>query len=804
MQLKKHKPDWEVERPILLRRYRDWLGIVEGDERYILEPSSPIMEERTEPTPLRRSKRRSSAVSPVKASIDTAQSHNGNTTAQTPSKRNKKRVRFSEPTPRRIGANTTGLTPAVSRSFLSTPSRSVSSPLPESGEYQFTPFRQVLTQRCRRRISRNGLSAEMNEYEAERKDKARLEKELQQKDEELMRLREELERSRRDVEHDARDDVSSSQHIDEVEAELEALRQSFNEVDSLPAEEGFLADDDMEIDWSQVQVGKAPGPRGVGGDTIRIHEDEDAHPDQVPDPRDIQHDVQILGMALELESAKKEKRRLFQNVRRHLDAPGTSLNFADSPGRSQLSSDSLASLPSPPKDFYQNLSKTLRATTARAEQAEEALQALENEVKALGFPGEDSGAAVTSIAKHFREARLELERAMPGETTSSFDNTKVLPELLVKLKSLIRRLGDREAELRSLREQHKSLKGNFEHAIVAAEKANARTKELEDSIDTTAEEMLHIRMRSNQLEKENAEKDKSIERLVGALEKYRDDVTRLEGLISEMERESASAQIEHAQQLSDLDANVAAETTGRRAAEDSAIERLMRIQDLEAALRDAQDSAVKIDDQLNKLQRSTITTSDEHAQQLGSLNTRISSLSTALASANAEVDKLKTIKGKLEAAVRYEAEQAQNAVEAMQGDVERALIKASERRKGYVRGAKVRIANSEIEDEEAFGSDGPGPMTPASLVRFVDVEEDEQHVEGSVEMGRGKRGCSITPRGLGLTRKRGRRSYDSGIGMSTLSEDELEQAFEDSDGDLMTPELSSEPDFETGLGVHVD
>jgi hypothetical protein len=40
--------------------------------------------------------------------------------------------------------------------------------------------------------------------------------------------------------------------------------------------------------------------------------------------------------------------------------------------------------------------------------------------------------------------------------------------------------------------------------------------------------------------------------------------------------------------------------------------------------------------------------------------------------------------------------------------------------------------------------------------------------------------------------------------MDTLSEDELERAFEDSDGEVMTPELSSEPDFETGLGVHAD
>lgn len=651
----------------------------------------------------------------------------------------------------------------------------------------------------------------MNEYEAERKDKARLEREVREKDEELNRLREELEISRRETTHDVQDDVSSSQHIDEVEAELEALRQSFNEVDSLPPDDGILPDDDMSIDWSQIQVGRTAHPRSEGGDTIRIHEDADAVQDQLPQPRNVQHDVQLLGVALELESAKKEKRRLFQEVRRHIDAPGTSLDFADSPGRSQLSFDSLASLPSPPKDFYQSLSKTLRATTARAEQAEEALQVLENEVKALGFSGDDGSAAVTCIAQHFRKARLELERAIPGETTAGFDNAQVLPSLLAKLKGALHQIGDREAELRSLRSQHKSLTGNFEHAIIAAEKANVRTKELEDAIDSASEEMLHVRMRSNRLERDNGEKDRSIERLVGALEKYRDDVTRLEGLVGEMEREAGDVAAEHAQTLEDMDAKVAAETIGRRAAESSAVERLARIQDLEAALKEAHDSAGKIDDQLNRLQRSTITTSEANAQQLGSLNARVSSLSTALASANAEVDKLKVIKGKLEARVRHEVEVGQNAVEAMQGEVERALIKVSERRKGYVRGAKVRVANGAIEDEEVFGSDGPGPMTPASLVRFVDVEvegEGEQHVEGTVEVGRGKgrRGSMI--RGLGLTRqgKGGsrRRRYDSGIGMDTLSEDELERAFEDSDGDVMTPELSSEPDFETGLGAHVD
>jgi chromosome segregation ATPase len=639
----------------------------------------------------------------------------------------------------------------------------------------------------------------MNEYESERKDKARLEKELQDKDEELKRLREELEQSRQSNAHNVDDEVSSSQHIDEVEAELEALRQSFNEVDSLPSDDAFLAEDDLVIDWSQVHVGGSPGPRSEGGDTIRIYEDEDAMPDPIPHPREIQHDVTLLGMALDLESAKKEKRRLFQDVRRHVDAPGTSLNFADSPGRrTNLSSDSLASLPSPPKDFYQNLSKTLKATTQRAEAAEEAVTVLESEIKVLGFPGTSGSASITSIAKRFREARIELERAMPGETTSGLgENTKLLPELISKLKVLIRQISDREAELKSLRDQHKSLTGNFEHAIIAAEKANARTKELEDSIDNAAEEMLNIRMRSQQLERDNIEKDKTVTRLIAALEKYRADVSRLESLIAEMEHDQASVQIEHAQQLSDMDAKISAETVGRRAAEDSAIERLTKIRELESALTEAQNDATSISEQLSTLQAGTLSDSESHAQQLGSLNSRISSLSTALASANAEVDKLKITKTKLEQRVRSEVEQGQVAVEAMQAEVEKALIKASEKRKGYVRGAKVRVANSEIEDDEFF-SDGAGPMTPASLVRFVDCEESGS-VEGSVEVSRGKRRSGGL--GLGISKGGRRRRYDSGIGMNTLSEEEMEEAFESSDGEVMTPELSSEADYEVEVGV---
>ena len=95
----------------------------------------------------------------------------------------------------------------------------------------------------------------------------------------------------------------------------------------------------------------------------------------------ITEDAELLAMALDLETAKQEKRQLFQDVRHQL--PGSSVNvstsfeFADSPSQSQQNLvTSLSSLPSPPKDFYRNLSATLKATTSRAEDAELALHNL--------------------------------------------------------------------------------------------------------------------------------------------------------------------------------------------------------------------------------------------------------------------------------------------------------------------------------------------------------------------------------------------------------------------------------------------
>ena len=815
---------WQQSRKLHLRCYTAWLEANPKPAMNQILTQSEDPNTIDLPIALRRGKRRSSAISPSKERGSTPFSDSthdwdnvpdATTQPTTPSRRrSKKRVRFSDPGISNTSSvpKTTGLTPFVRRASLATPRRQVSAPprtptptIPQ--EIQFTPFRQVLDERCKRRIRRNGLSEEGNVYEADKKIKTELEKQVRAKDDELRKLREELEAARaaRADSIPSADEDTSSQRIDEVEAELAALRESFNAA-------AVQNDDDLaDINWDHVNVHKAgttPGPTSDGGDTIQIWEDDDVLTVEAGTSTDPQpnygQDAELLAMALDLETAKQEKRQLFQDVRHQL--PGSSANvstsfeFADSPSRPQQNLvTSLSSLPSPPKNFYHNLSATLKATTRRAEDAELALHNLNAELESLGFQSSDAGTVVAEIATQFRKARLELERAVPGETVCAFENAKVLPETIARVKSLVRQLKDKDAELKAMRDQQKTLKGNFEHAILASDKSNRRVRELENAIETGAEEMLETRMKVQALEKEGVEKDKNISALITALEKYREDVTRLEQLVTQLESQMVFkvqeakdvVQAETEQQISDLEAKVAAEERGRRAAETSAVERLTTVKDLEAKMETAQRHAFDVQVQLNALVASKeeeefklkkkLHERDEQVQaQLGALNTRISNLGTALASANAEVEKLKVHKMKLEERVKKEVELGERAVEVIKAELIKSLGKVNETKNSYVRGAKIRVANGELQDaEEEEGESGAEPMTPVSLVRFVDVEVEEECVEGSVQVGRGKGRRS---RSKGKARRRGKR-HDSGIGMGTLSEeDESDGVDELSDG----------------------
>ncbi|KIW72597.1 hypothetical protein PV04_00778 [Phialophora macrospora] len=735
----------------------------------------------------RRSKRPAAAISPVKPQGTT-----------TPSRqRLKKKARFSEPIP---SHDTTGLTPAIGKASLKTPKRRVSTPaitrFRDHDEVQFTPFREELSARTKRQIRRIGLSDEQNQFYGEKRSEAQLERLVDQKNQELQTLKDELKATKLRVPLSVQPEVPSSQlRIHQLETELAELTQKSNYEASLFHSSSSDFGDD-------------------GG--FQIYED-----DAVSKENNVPGSEDDATVDLELENARQAKEAMFRSSQ---SFSNNVVQFEDSPVRS---SDSTRDIPPAPERAAHDMSKDLNTAINRAEEAEVALQVMATEIKSLGFPatGDNAAEYISAIKTHYHNMRFEFERALPGETSISFNNPRLMPEMLNKLKLISAQLRDREAELRSMHEQQRSLKGNFDHALIATEKATARIRELEDAMDKNAEEMLEQRMRCQATEREAREHEQNNQALIAAMEKYRKEVKHLEQLVELIEGEQASrlqdvrtaTTAEFTQQLSDLDAKVAAEARGRRAAEESAVERLRKINELESALSAARQQSEDVEEKLQSLEIQFAAAGRAHQEEVDGLTSRVSSLTSELTAVNERIDKLSKDRRRLKRLYRQQVEHSEEFAEQQHNNVFLMAKQSAEDKKMFIRATKIRFANWELESEQDdLPSDPVGPMTPSSMVRFSEfseVEDDgrstcensndsDDHVEGHVEISRGKRHrrhssislpASSPFLGRGILKKKPRRRYDSGIGMDSLSETEDER-----DG-VLTPELSSEADVEVAV-----
>ena len=639
------------------------------------------------------------------------------------------------------------------------------------------------------------MSEEVNSYYADKRAFAELRKQMMAKDAELHKLRQELEEAKQSANEQQVSEeqrATSQSQVDEIEQELSALRQSFNSVSA----QSHPADD-----WSHVQLSTQDGPDSAGGDTIQIYEDEndieDGGDNSAVAATQDQADAALIGA--EIESARQYKQDLLSSFSRGRTT-ATDLNFADSPARPLPK----PSTPATPRALQHDMQKQLRAANAQVDEVQLALSSLENGVRALGFVDDASGSdCVIAVANHFRDIRLELERLMPGETTISFQNKALLPELVSKIKRLLAQLGDREAELQSLRTQERNLKGNFDHTLIAYDRANKRVKELESTVDQLADEGMQTRMRAQSLERERDENTADVQKLSAALTKLDSEKSKMETLLLSVEDEhrSALADVQATSRnwedrAETAEAKVAAESTGRRKAEESAVARLVRIQELESSMAASKTNAEKVECDLQALQRNHVSHSD-------GFNARITSLSTALTSANAEITKLQTLNTKLEERYHKEIRSAGETIEMLQNVMFKAATKVIDKGKNFRRSSRVRLANWEMESDpvEIEVDDDGAPMTPQSVVRFASPEDEEERgdgssvtavddgescvsgsesLPGSVEMGRGRKGkrMSLTP--MPIKKGGGRRRYDSGVGMSPMDESDGEGVGEDS------------------------
>lgn len=649
---------------------------------------------------------------------------------------------------------------------------------------QFTPLRQILDIRTQRRIRRYGLSDEINHIEREKRNASSFERTLAQLRHERDTLQQEL--SSMKQQQSMADGPSESfwmsppVRIQELENATSRLRDEIS-VASCRSANGpespiSIGDNTFTLSDSDVIVSNSPDPRVVRNcrsprDGMALFDESNVDVSNQTTILDNPEDTQML--TIDLEAARNEKREMFDACRSHISV------FDQSTVGDALRQSF------PPPDFLENAVQILTTALSRASDATQALEGINMECSNLGFTGNDAEDMISDMRSHFRSARLELERAVPGETADAGleDGKATLGALVKRVQSLA---NDLQAERRyhdgSLGRE-KALRGQFDNLLYRYEAAAGKIGSLEDSISSSAGDMLHTRMRMRDLENEDQEKSLGIDRLNTALDKYREDVKGLEELVSRLEDENLAAKKDYTRQVSALKKQVVKERRERSAIEVSVEEYESRICQLQETVEQNRIRACDLTAEVESLERQHQRALDasrqkaheqlqQHEVDAGTLNVRISDLTTSLESARSETQRLRQVNAGLEAQLQMETDAREELLDKWATEQARSFAFMRESVTSERRRAKVRAANWELKSDDlmsdsmaAMGSD---PMTPVSLTRFVDVE-----------MGRGKN----------------RRRMDSGIGILTGDEllereglSELRRGL-DSDIDLPTSDF---------------
>ena len=520
------------------------------------------------PISLRR-KRRSGvgATTRLRSNSQTSVSlvHGISTPPATPS-RPKKRVRFSEPrSPIGPRSESTGLTPFIRKSSLSTPSskRRHTSPAaiqtfsqqdaPTSGSYQFQPLRDILEARAIRRLRRNGLSEEINKIEWEKRYEAKS--------------------CKRDVER-------LRQELEEKDLEMQSMRAQYCLATQVESESGvsFLTNGTLGAKVHELQqeivdlkaalqdkesaIMEDPNWTMAARDPFNFHEDDDLMiTDFDQDFRDSTMNDDLMTTPTRLRTSFPSPPATMPNTPCKLTSTistGTqaSLSFPEEDAlKSQL--DSLQSeiskltakiafheetharltgklsefLPIDESQDHSSLDSALDTvltqlalSQAHSLEQSNAFSALGSEITKLGFSscsGPDE--MITAIATQFRQARLDLEYLTPGEVVEGFENEKLLGMLISRIRVLLQKIKERDDSIDQYHEQEISLR----------QQLNTRVDALED----VQKELSVSKSVADDLRNEILEKDVSNERLQTALQGYRDEVSGLEKLIERMERE---------------------------------------------------------------------------------------------------------------------------------------------------------------------------------------------------------------------------------------------------------------------------
>ncbi|KAI1100773.1 hypothetical protein F4804DRAFT_348236 [Jackrogersella minutella] len=711
---------------------------------------------------------------------------------KTPSKpKSKKRVRFSDPGPEiehHNAASTTGLTPMVRRTSLgaapspkrrrhSTPARRRSCGDEEedelcgngdsndsSNEVRFLSLRQVLDDRVKRRIRRNGLSEEMNVIDQEKRRRTqghkaelqRLRDELAQKDQEIGRLQnttiaqdtnrileleDEIDILRNELQTRSRSDpdADQTQKYDWTMAARDPFSDSFMDIDDDDRfGESTMADLVCSTPSKARGSGSFPTPPctspTIPTTPCSIRRGAPVTPQSAHVGVQTSfsfHDPEKEALEAELGSLRLELTKLTDVLDTH---ESFKTRIADRLAATSTPTEST-------KDVEAHLDTVLQSLSDRTA----ALLDLNSSLSALGFGGNDASEIVTSITGAFRSARLELEYLTPGELTLPLSSrgAEVLDLVLVRLRSLARQVKEDEDAIDEYHALELSLR----------QQLGARV----DAMDGMRQERERDRAALKERDERIADLEVGVERLKGAAEGYRRDVAELEGLVQRLEDESKTSSTRLTAEAAGAQAELASSKSAAAKLEAKLASVREQAEDFEKQLADLRKRRASEIKALNKYHGTALAVRDARVVEL---RRGLNEVRRSLHEAHLTVQQLKVENLGLGRRADEERGRAMEAVDSMKAELERVLRMSAEflatPKKGESGSGRVRR-----------GVDaGVGPGGSEGVGDEVEEGDVTTTPEGSPVRAGTYLAGALAKTGKGKKK----RKYDSGLGL--LDEDE--------------------------------
>lgn len=604
----------------------------------------------------------------------------------------KKRVRFSDPGPDLEAAQSTGLTPALKRSNLMTSVQGSAIPAP-----------RWLAQNPRRRRSLPALrSTSLPSPSLSPPPTPYISGEIQ-----FESLRQVLDpRSRRRLRRN-----NLSEEINKIDAEKRSDSQWKHQIEELK---------------EALALAKQP----VNEATDKV-QDKAGFCDRIE------------GLEEELSNLRRQLREQSTS-----EPPSKPLNRSGSPPESIIDSDSGDTN----DDFSMTNSDDNRVLGDAC--VDEAPQSAAEDVVQAPPP-------VSLDASTLRSVRLALEYMFPGENSLGLvieEPGSILEAMIDRLQSLKAKAILAETSLSASRNQETNLRAQFNAVLLQLDRSRSHAEGLSeqiaaekikgDEMDRRAQQLqIGVEAESNRargLEVELDEKQRSIEKLQEALETYRAEVSKLEVFITKLEEEHGTTvnkiKTTMDEKIADLECHVAAEMTGRKAAEKSAVERGERIKELEGMESELKNAMSEKQSLIREMERDLAQEKESREKEVGVMNVRVGELSSRLEEAIGDLAKLEQDKKRLIERLEEEKAASQRSLEEIQAKAIQWVKDVETIHENHLRDMKRR--GTEVVEHR-------GLLTPVSACKFKDVE-------GYVEVKRGK----------------AKRRPDSGIGILEELEDE--------------------------------